>query len=119
LGENTDTILGTKMIKFPSGAQIDFQVEAMIGYVHRVHNPNATSHLEMFPYLFTGETSGWSETQTITLPTFASSPTSSPSTTSTPKTPETLQFEAILGAAIAVAVLGASLGLLIYLIKRK
>jgi hypothetical protein len=116
VGENT-YILGNKMIEFPSGAQIDFQVEAMIGYVHRVYNPNATSHLEMYPYVFTGEKSGWSETQTITLPT--ATPSSSPSPTSTPKTPETMQFEAILGAVIAAAVIGAGLGLLIYLIKRK
>lgn len=57
----------TIMTTFPSGGQIDFQVEAMIGYVHRVYNPNATSQLDLYPYVFTGETSGWSETQTITI----------------------------------------------------
>jgi len=113
LGENTDTILGTKMIEFPPGAQVDFQVEAMIGYVHR----DATSF--MAPWVFTGEKSGWSETQTLTIPTSTPSPTSSPSPTPTPKAIQTLQFEAILGAAIAVAVIGTGLGLLIYLIKRK
>jgi hypothetical protein len=51
------------------------------------------------------------------------SPTPTPTTTPTPTPPQepqqTDQFEAILGAAIAVAVIGAGLGLLIYLIKRK
>ena len=61
LGENTDTILGTKMITFPAGAQVDFQVEAMMGYVHR----DAT--VTMAPWVFTGEKSDWSETQTVTI----------------------------------------------------
>jgi len=54
-------------------------------------------------------------------PTSSPSPTSSPTPTSTPsKEPQqTEQSEAIVGAAIVVAVLGAGLGLLIYLIKRK
>jgi hypothetical protein len=64
--ENT-YILGDRMIDFPVGAQVDFQAEAMNGYVHRVFNPNATNQLEMYPYEFTGEESGWSNTQTITL----------------------------------------------------
>ena len=48
-------------------------------------------------------------------------PTTSPSTTPTPsqEPQETDQTEAIVGAAIVVAVFGAGLGLLIYLIKRK
>ena len=67
VGENS-YILGNRMIEFSAGSQIDFQVEAMIGYVQRVFNPNATSQLEMYPYVFTGETSGWSDTRTITIP---------------------------------------------------
>ena len=63
-------------------------------------------------------------------PTPTSTPSLSPSPTTSPEqepsptpsqepmlTPE--QFEVILGVAIAVAVFGAGLGLLIYLIKRK
>ena len=52
---------------FPPDAQVDFQAKAMIGYVHRVSNPNFTSQLDMFPYVFTGEESRWSSTQTITI----------------------------------------------------
>jgi hypothetical protein len=52
-------------------------------------------------------------------PTFT--PTLMPSATPTPsqEPTSTPEFEAIIGAAITVAVIGAGLGLLIYLIKRK
>jgi hypothetical protein len=55
-------------------------------------------------------------------PTSSPSPTLSPNPTTTPSqepalTPE--QSEAIIGAAIVIVVIGAGLGLLIYLIKRK
>jgi hypothetical protein len=54
-------------------------------------------------------------------PTSLPSPTSSPTPTSTPsqEPQQTEQFEAIVGAVIVVAVIGAAVGLLIYLIKRK
>ncbi len=51
----------------PTNSVVDVQVEAMIGYIHREYNPNHTSQLDMYPYVFTGETSGWSPTQTITI----------------------------------------------------
>ena len=58
-------VTDAKMIDLPSGGQLDFQVEAMVGYVHRsgVHIPIPSSG-----WGFTGETSGWSNTQTITIP---------------------------------------------------
>ena len=67
------------------GNTLTFQVEAMIGYVHRVYNPDATSMLTMYPWRFTGETSGWSETQTVTLgaPASTTTPDISPSQNST------------------------------------
>jgi len=86
--ENT-YILGDIMTDFQMGAQVDFQVKAMSGIVHRVFNPNATNQLEMYPYEFTGEESGWSNTQTITINTddatilYTSSSPSSPSPTPT------------------------------------
>jgi hypothetical protein len=46
----------------PAGAQVDFQVEAMIGGIYRV-SPRFSSGYE-----FRGETSGWSNTQTIRIP---------------------------------------------------
>ncbi len=54
--------LGGRGLELPPGTQISFQAEAMIGFVHRdlIGQPP--------PYYFTGETSGWSSAQTITIP---------------------------------------------------
>jgi hypothetical protein len=106
--ENT-YIMGGKMLDFPPGSQVDFQVEALAGYIHRVWNPNATSQLDMYPYVFAGEESGWSNTQTITI-----SPASSPSPEPPPKPepfPATLVFVASVGIALAV------IGLVVYFKK--
>jgi hypothetical protein len=48
----------------PTGATTDIQVEAMIGHIGR----NNTMNPYPYPYLFYGETSGWSNTQTVALP---------------------------------------------------
>jgi hypothetical protein len=69
------------------GGQIAFQVQALIGYVHRGYNPNATDPFQMLPWIFTGETSDWSNTQTITISesqTPSPSPLPSQSPTATP-----------------------------------
>jgi hypothetical protein len=97
---------------FPPNAQVDFQVEAMIGYVHHVVSIPLFSAL-----VFEGETSGWSATQTITI-SEGQTPTPSPATT--PYSGARLTEQAIIiGVAIAATVIIAGLGLLIYLIKRK
>ncbi len=62
----------------PTGAVTDIQVEAMIGHIGR----NNTMIPYPYPYVFFGETSGWSSTQTVTLPpksAFIASPSPSPS----------------------------------------
>ncbi|MGD6852498.1 MAG: hypothetical protein ACQCN6_10615 [Candidatus Bathyarchaeia archaeon] len=46
----------------------------MIGYVHRVFENG------QFPYVFTGETSGWSATQTLTITDTAPTPVPSSAT---------------------------------------
>ena len=81
--------LGDRIENLFAGDKVDFQVQAMIGNIHRVYNPNHTSQLDMYPYVFTGEVSDWSNTQTITMPDgSASSPTPDPTTpTTTPTTP--------------------------------
>jgi hypothetical protein len=100
------------------GGQVDFQVQAFIGYNTRIHE-YWTPLGEVYHYVFTGETSDWSNTQTITIPE-SQTPTSSPTPTSTPyQEPQQIEQALILGLTITVAVLGAGLGLLIYLIKRK
>jgi len=56
---------GSVMTRFPPGAQVDFQVESMIGYTHNVY----TAPLPFSGTVFEGETSGWSNTQTLTIAT--------------------------------------------------
>lgn len=52
----------------PAGETTDIQVEAMIGHIERGFNGNATNQIEMYPYVFVGQKSGWSDTHTVTLP---------------------------------------------------
>jgi hypothetical protein len=114
---------------FVDGAQVDVQVEALLWHNieifisdHPTLPPpyNEIGHYETRYAL--NETSGWSNTQTLTIGE-SQTPTPSPATTPTPTPSEepqqTEQIEPILGAAIVVAVIIAVLSLLIYLIKRK
>jgi len=50
------------------GGKVDFQVQALIGSVHRVINTSATNIMNIAPWIFEGQTSDWSSTQTITIP---------------------------------------------------
>jgi hypothetical protein len=63
-------------------SQVDFQVEAFIGYVSRT--------IGFASWYFTGESSGWSSTQTITIPAVSvSTSTPSPTSSSNPTTAPT------------------------------
>jgi hypothetical protein len=106
-----------------AGGQADFQVQAFIGYDNRTTSMTALG--ESHRDVFTGETSDWSNTQTLTIPASTSISTSSPSPTSTPdqtteptpkETPQTLQSEVVIVAVVAVALVVA--GLLVYFKKR-
>ena len=121
---HTETGTGTTIairegfsMTFPAGSQLDFQVEAMIGYVSRDISQAGA------PWVFTGEKSGWSNTQTLKIAesqTPTPAPTFTPEPTSTPYSePQIIEQDAILGIAVTVAVLGLGLGFLFYLIKRK
>ncbi len=70
---------------FGQSGIIDFQVEALIGSVHRIINGSATDILQMAPWVFEGETSGWSNTQTITI--LSSAPIATPNPLPTHSTP--------------------------------
>jgi hypothetical protein len=100
---------------FPVRGQVDFQVEAMMGYVHRVYNPNAKEQYNMFPWVFDGELSGWSNTQTVTIPETSATPSSSPNPTPTPTVPEFASWTIplLFGLMLAIA------GLLVYNKKYK
>ncbi|HCW07555.1 MAG TPA: hypothetical protein DGG95_09360 [Cytophagales bacterium] len=70
----------------PPNSKIDFQVQALIGSVHRISNITAgnQSPLEMFPWIFDGQTSSWSNTQTVTIPKSSTVSTSPAPTESQP-----------------------------------
>lgn len=70
-------------VTISTGATTDIQVEAMIGHIGR----NNTMTPYPYPYVLFGETSGWSNTQTVTVPPktpFSASSIASPSPTPTP-----------------------------------
>jgi hypothetical protein len=61
--EQGETQVGSWMITLRNGAQADFQVEAMIGYIADSGPFSDRSPREYFE----GKTSGWSNTQSITI----------------------------------------------------
>lgn len=52
----------------PGGGTVDIQVQALIGSVHRIQNGSATDILSRYPWIFDGQESEWSSTQTVTIP---------------------------------------------------
>ena len=86
--ENTTTSISIEGYGF-TGTQTDIQVQAMIGQIGRVYNPNAASQIDMYPYEFEGQTSAWSTTQTITVPANTPLSANSPSPTSSLNPPIT------------------------------
>ncbi len=102
LDESTNSyILGDKMWKLSFGVQIDFQEEAMIGYIHRIQGNFA-------PYYFAGETSDWSNIQTVTIP-----------STSTESTSIWLTWELEIIVGIVIVIVLVFSVILIYLKKHK
>ena len=100
------------------GGAVDFQVEALIGSVHR----DASTFWA--PWVFEGETSGWSDTQTITVsenltPTPSPELTIPASSSPLPSEEPHIWQDVILGVAVTVIVVVVGLGLLVYLFKRK
>jgi hypothetical protein len=90
------TFLGTKMIDLRAGDKVDFQVEAMSGYTTR-----EVTSIPGSGWIFTGETSGWSNTQTITIPETSTSTSQTPNPTPTPTIPE-LSWLALLPLLLSV-----------------
>ena len=69
------TFVGT----IPTSGQVDFQVRAMIGYRDRGTYSNG-----IMPYVFKGEYSDWSNTQTLTIPSTSHAPSTLPTATPSP-----------------------------------
>jgi len=60
----------------PAGqVQVGFQVEALIGYENMIRDNAYSNH---WVWVFEGQTSDWSDTQTITIPAGSTSPLPSP-----------------------------------------
>jgi hypothetical protein len=78
LGVEYQYHLGYKVENLTAGDKIDFQVQAMVGSIHRVFNPNFTNQIDMYSYVFTGVTGDWSNTQTVNIPETSSSVSPSP-----------------------------------------
>jgi hypothetical protein len=126
--ENSEYTTASYPANYEPYSQLDFQVEAVTMYDGQVkvasHLFDFTGHYEAGYVL--GETSDWSDTQTITIPA-SQTPTSSTEPTPTPVSPTPTPYNeppltdqpVILGVAVTVAVIGVGLGLLLYLIKRK
>lgn len=92
-----------------SGGQVDFQVEALIGYVDRDFSHGFFDA----PYVFNGQTSGWSNTQTVTVSGNVPLNSASPNPTTTPTIPEFHFIIPIIIFLIATTVIG------VVLVKRK
>jgi hypothetical protein len=122
------------LVKATLRGQVDFKVQAIIGYSTRFNESFSGPPIGLEPgesyhyYIFTGESSDWSSTQTVTIGDTAAT---TPSTTASPTmtgpaqpsittiTPEETQTDlplssnwetvAIVGLTVAVAVLAAGL----------
>ena len=84
-------------VDLPVNAQVDFQVQAFIGYNTRITDA-WTPFGEEYHYVFNGESSGWSNTQTISI---ADSSVSSSTPDPSPTVPE-LSWWAIVPLLLAV-----------------
>ncbi len=84
LGENNGSdVYSYTLPNITAGGQVDFQVQASIGTTVLQYNPQVTPNPYSYYYVWMGESSGWSNTQTLTIPESSIS-TSSP----TPAIPE-------------------------------
>ena len=88
-----DTGQGVGVI--PKSGEVAFQVQAMIGHRDRGAFKNG-----FMPYVLVGETSDWSNTQTITIPASSASP--SPTATSTVPELSWLVIVPLLSAVFAI-----------------
>jgi len=113
-------------LPIPVGATVDFQMEAMMGNIFR-KSPEFASGYE-----FRGETSGWSSTQTVTIPdspnpnppnpspstdpTIASTPTTSPNPTQKDSSNNTLTLpiDSLVAFAVVAVLVSSLVNILLY-----
>jgi len=115
-------------IRAPNEGEMDFRVQAQIGYYTTTELNIAIPGGPFTVTTFTGEASGWSDTQTITIDAngSTSTPNTSPPQNSTstpePQEQEQPQSEPFLTALVAVvsvvSIVLVGIGLLVYFKKR-
>jgi len=105
---------------YPVDSRVDFQVEAIVGHYY---DELAGRPILPLYVLEVDESSGWSNTQTITIGEFQTTspePTIPASLIPMPHdAPEPAELEVIFGVVFTVVIIGGGLGLLVYLIKKK
>ncbi len=112
-----DPVGSNAITQIPGNSQLDFQVRAFYGAMHRGVNPDATDPLSMYPWVFDGEISDWSTTQTVTLPPLdseapvptASNPFYAPSVSGNTETIDLATVIIAASSAIVIAVVVAVL----------
>jgi hypothetical protein len=83
-----------------AGGQIDFQVKTLVGYYITLQTtPNQLDPRTHDYYVFSGQSSGWSDTQTVTIPESSGSVSSSPSP-SVPEFPTWIVLPLVLATLI-------------------
>jgi hypothetical protein len=100
-------------LQYIAGSTIDIQVQAMIGTVHRMIVGGGA------PWLFDGQLSGWSNTQTITIPANVPLTTAYPMTpTPTYQAPTSMFTSDVLLIAVVVSLvaIAALLAVIAYLL---
>jgi hypothetical protein len=93
--------LGRLLTDFPANAEIDFQVQALIGFTYAKHYSDDGQFIPFASKVFSGESSGWSNTQTITVP---ESSSTSPNPTSYPA-PSIPEFSWLVVLPLCISIL--------------
>jgi hypothetical protein len=99
--------------QIPDCSQVDFQVQALLGHINEIY----TGLMAGDYFNFVGESSDWSNTQTIKVANGATSTSTSTSTSPTP-TPTIPEFSS-LAIQLTLITMVAVAGLLVYFKKRK
>jgi len=103
----------------PSGGTVDIQVQALIGSVHRIQNVTATDPLSMYPWIFDGQASDWSSTQTANVPSGAAdTPTATPAATTAPSNNMQVNDLVIIVLAASTIIIVAIIAAAAVMIKR-
>jgi hypothetical protein len=110
------TTISIPIPTIPAGTQTDIQVEAMIGYYETHFNGNPSPQTQISTLV--GETSGWSDMQTVTIPAntpLSTTPAPSSSTSTLTPTP-TAKSSLLLITTVALVVIAFLLAIIIFLV---